>query len=165
MGRRGPRPKPEALRQAKRGEAGGSTRSKPQPPAAVDDQVPEPPQWLRPLAAEEWHRVVPQLHELGLLARLDLSVVEAYCQTWARWREAETHLVAEGATYTITTKQGDQYEQASPWVAISRQSLAELRRLAAEFGMTPAGRHGLKLKPQRKSKLAEFQQRAAPRRK
>ena len=51
-------------------------------------EVPEPPPHLSGLAAEEWSRVTPQLHCVGILSSLDFATLGAYCEAYMAWREA-----------------------------------------------------------------------------
>ena len=47
-----------------------------------------------PAAKDEWWRVAPQLHVLGLLTAIDVMVLAAYCQACGRWQQAEDALAA-----------------------------------------------------------------------
>jgi phage terminase small subunit len=50
---------------------------------------PSCPPDLSKVARKEWRRIVPILEELQIVARLDRAALSAYCESWARWREAE----------------------------------------------------------------------------
>jgi P27 family predicted phage terminase small subunit len=39
-------------------------------------------------AADEWWRIAPTLHRLGLLAVLDVAPLAVYCKAYDRWRTA-----------------------------------------------------------------------------
>jgi len=41
---------------------------------------------------DEWWRVAPELHRLGLLAMIDTMLLAAYCVASSRWRLAEETL-------------------------------------------------------------------------
>ena len=44
------------------------------------------PRHLNDEARREWHRVVHDLKDAGVLARVDRAALEAYCVSYARWR-------------------------------------------------------------------------------
>jgi P27 family predicted phage terminase small subunit len=47
------------------------------------------PKTLTPAAKREWKRIVPLLEERGTLSRADSTAMTLYCETWARWQEAQ----------------------------------------------------------------------------
>ena len=53
-----------------------------------------PPGFLMPAAKDEWWRVAPQLHYLGLLTAIDVTALAAYCQACGRRQQAEDALAA-----------------------------------------------------------------------
>ena len=132
---RGRKPTPVALRILR-----GNPRQKPipaEPSPAKHDGA--PPAWLDGDALEEWRRLVPQLQQLGLLTTVDGDALVVYCQTFARWRQAERELAAHGQV-----RQGRWGLQASPWVGIARELATQLRNMLTEFGMTPSSRSRVK---------------------
>jgi len=142
MGRRGPAPKPTALRILQGNP--GKTRlnpSEPQPPAAPEDL--SPPAWLVSQAKEAWTRLRPDLPWLTLA---DVDAFAAYCSSYARWREAQTFLETNGLTYElrgegIKGKPGPvKCIQQYPQVAIAKQSLMMMCKIGGELGLSPASR-------------------------
>ena len=95
--------------------------------------APTPPSWLGREAKAEWRRVVPEMERLRLLSRLTRASLTAYCETWEVFTVATRILHEEGLVYEA--KQG---LIPHPAVNIQRQAGAELRRWAAEYGLTPA---------------------------
>ena len=61
-------------------------RPEPQPEIAAD--VPEPPAFITGYAADEWWKTAPELHRLGLLTRIDVPALAAYCHAFGQWRMA-----------------------------------------------------------------------------
>jgi phage terminase small subunit len=65
-------------------------RPEPQPEIAAD--VPEPPSFITGYAADEWWKTAPELHRLGLLTRIDVPALAAYCHAFGQWRMAAESL-------------------------------------------------------------------------
>ena len=51
-------------------------------------RCPEPPPFITGYAADEWWRTAPELHRLGLLTRIDVPALAAYCHAFGEWRMA-----------------------------------------------------------------------------
>ena len=126
-------PKPTALKLLE-GNPGKRkiTQDEPKPPPIA----PECPTWLHRDAKREWKRIAPQLEAIGILTQIDMAVFAAYCQSYARWKEAEQKVRKSGAT--AITPSG--YEQVSAWEAIAKQREKDMLLCAREFGFTPASR-------------------------
>lgn len=132
-GRRGPPPKPRALKLLQGTFRPDRDAGMPDPdPITV---VPKAPSHLTTVAKREWRRVCGQLIELGVLTDLDLAALEGYCSAYGRAVEADRALKKGGLT--MLSPQGF---IARPEVAIARTAWAEARRFAQEFGITPASR-------------------------
>ena len=114
----------------------------PQPEQDVD--VPDPPPFITGYAADEWWSVATQLHRLGLLTKVDVVPLAAYCSAYGHWRQAEEALARMAANdplmhgKIIKSKYGDAIQ--NPLVSIARKHAADVIRYAAEFGFTPAAR-------------------------
>ncbi len=93
---------------------------------------------------------MPELEALGLLAKIDRASLAAYCQCWARWIEAE-ELVAEQGLVAVTDK-GNVIQH--PAVGIANTALGQMRAFLTEFGMTPASRTRISVKPPTKGQDA-----------
>ena len=123
--------------------------NEPKPPPLA----PKCPAWLHKDAKKEWKRIAPQLERLGLLSELDMAALAGYCQSYARYKEAEELIAKHGTTYEIhernrdgslkCNKQGEpilRSMQARPEVSIANKSLLQIRSFCAEFGLTPSAR-------------------------
>jgi P27 family predicted phage terminase small subunit len=128
----GRRPKPTAIRriEGNRGKRAWN-HDEPQPP----DGMPRCPKHLAPAARTEWRRVARTLY-MGVLTTIDRAALAAYCQSYAKWVEAEQKL--KGTPALLKTPGG--YVQQSPWVAIANKQLELMGRYMTELGMTPASR-------------------------
>jgi P27 family predicted phage terminase small subunit len=135
---RGRKPQPTALK-ILRGNPGHRplNRDEPAPPAAHNLA---PPTWLEGPAVAEWRRLAPTLHRLGLLTEIDGDALATYCQTWARWQEAEGQIRKFGMV--IKGKHG--FPVISPYVAVANRAMAQMKSLLVEFGMTPSARTRVK---------------------
>ena len=98
--------------------------------------MPDCPAWLLPEAKTEWIRLSEKLNQMGVLTEIDRSVFAAYCQSYARWKEAQEHIDSEGSTFE--TDKG--YQQQTPWVGIANTNQKLMLQAASEFGLTPSSR-------------------------
>ncbi len=101
--------------------------------------LPRCPAHLSAAARREWRRLASPLHDAGLLTVADRGALAAYCQTYARWVEAEERLKETPAL--IKAPSG--YPQQSPWLSIANKQLELMGRYMAELGLTPSARSRL----------------------
>lgn len=132
MGRRGPPPKPSALKKLE------GTHRKDR--AARNELIappgtPERPAWLDAEARAEWERVVPQLAELGILATVDRGMLADYCAAHSLAVQATRRYQKDGLV--VKTKQGP---LKHPMIKVAQEARAQARLLAAEFGLSAASR-------------------------
>ena len=138
MGRRGPPPKPTALKRLA-GNPGHRplNMNEPHPPAGVP---PCPESVLAdPIAKAEWDRVVPELLGMRVLSEVHMAALGAYCNSFSEWQRAEEILRRDGRTYKLPNGTVCKH----PAVGIAQQAKMMVRAFAAEFGMTPASRSRL----------------------
>lgn len=109
--------------------------SEPKPPSSL----PDCPDYLAPEAKAEWARLAGVLNQIGLLTQVDRTLMAAYCQTYARWVEAERKLAE--TPLILRTPAG--YIQQSPWLSISNKQLELMAKYMTELGLTPASRSRL----------------------
>lgn len=130
-------PEPAALRLLKGRSPGRDSggRKVTAPPQAVP-ACPERPGWLTPDAGDMWERVTPELERLGVLGRIDLGALAAYCEAWATWRAARRLLDAEG----VVVKGKDGNPVRNPALLAANAASSELRAWAIQLGLTPAAR-------------------------
>lgn len=135
MGKRGPRPKPDAIRAlegdpGKRGKGGNSP-----PPAAAVTNL-KPPTFLPSAAKKEWKRVIMELARLNLISDLDVMALAAYCNAYATWLDAIKKIKETG----MLVRSPNGYPMPSPYVKIERDSQEQMMKWLREFGMTPSSR-------------------------
>lgn len=133
MAQKGRKPKPTAIKQLE-GNPGKRklNSSEPQP----DRKAPKCPEWLSEEAKIEWHRLADVMEAMGILTEIDMAAFAGYCQSYARWKDAEEFISRHGAI--VKTPSG--YWQQVPQVSIAQQYLKDMHKFAEQFGLTPASR-------------------------
>ncbi|MEM8738272.1 MAG: phage terminase small subunit P27 family [Planctomycetota bacterium] len=111
--------------------------------AKPDTTAPRCPTHIKGEARKEWKRIVPLLHAAGLLTAIDRNAIEAHCECYARWIEAETQLKKTG----LVVKAPSGYPMQSPYLAVANTAMKQMRGWLAEFGMTPAARTRITAEP------------------
>ena len=111
-----------------------------------DKTMPDCPDWLLDDAKDEWDRIAPQLHRIGLLTSVDRAALAAYCQSYGRWKAAEEVVKAQGLTYELYDKDGNvRCVQQRPEVGIANQCLKQIKTFASAFGLEPSSRAKIEL--------------------
>lgn len=134
MATRGRKPKPTALKLLEGNP--GKRQLNMNEPRFAQKMPPVCPDWLEEEAQAEWNRLSETLFEMGILTDLDVAPFAAYCQAYARWREAEEFISKHGSI--VKTKTG--YWQQVPQVSIAHSNQKIMMQAAAEFGLTPSAR-------------------------
>jgi P27 family predicted phage terminase small subunit len=138
----GQRPIPTHLKLLRGNPGKQRLHDEPQPEQLPD--VPNPPPFVTGYAADEWWITATELHRLGLLTKVDIPALAAYCHAFGQWRMAAESLAKMQANdpvmngMIIKTKYGD--AAMNPLVSIVRKHAGDVVRYAAEFGLTPAAR-------------------------
>ena len=149
MGRRGPAPKPTALKRLQ-GNPGKRALNDSEPrPAAT---LPRCPSHLQGEARAEWRRVARVLHESGLLTQVDRAALAIYCQAWARWVKAEAQVARHGEV--VKSAAGNVMQ--NPYLSIANRAMKQVQLMARELGMTPSARSQIKLQPLDEPSLADL---------
>ncbi|MES2256466.1 MAG: phage terminase small subunit P27 family [Pseudomonadota bacterium] len=123
------------------------SHAEPAPPP----NMPACPDYLNAYAQAEWLRVADTLYSIGTLAKIDQTMLAAYCIAYSRWRHAEQDLermaVTDESTHAavIRTKQGNLIQ--NPMVGVANTARREMQRLAAEFGLSPSARTQIESNP------------------
>ena len=127
----GRKPKPTALKKLEGNPGKRKLNTKEPIPAKGMLNCPE---WLLPEAKKEWERLADLMNQMGVLTEVDMAAFAAYCQSYARWKEAQEHIDSGGSTFE--TDKG--YQQQTPWVGIANTNQKLMLQAASEFG----GKHG-----------------------
>ena len=102
----------------------------------------QPPPQLSAEARDHWCDVLSALKEANFLGKMDKDGLILYCETWARWVEANMHIETYGMI--IRSPKDNKTPITSPYFNASLKLGEQLRRLLSEYGMTPVSRVGLK---------------------
>lgn len=94
------------------------------------------PDYLTDEASQEWDRIVPWLEERGKEVDMDASALAGYCLAVAKMIRCEKLMA--GQPYVVSGAQGGLIP--NPMLAIQSRAIAEVQRLAKEFGFTPKSR-------------------------
>jgi len=146
MGRRGPKPKPTALKLIQGNPGKRAINGFEPKPSLV---MPVCPKWLDDEAKNCWRRLAPKLKNMGVLTQIDGDALANYCDAWSRWKRATEFLQKNGDVYTLKDDAGQPKCVAQwPQVAIARNMVLVLNRYQQEFGLTPASRSRISLSPE-----------------
>lgn len=88
----GRKPKPTAIKELE-GNPGKRKLNKNEPKPEKGMHV--CPEWLLPEAKAEWKRLSEKLNQMGVLTEVDIAAFAAYCQSYARWKEAQERQMVE----------------------------------------------------------------------
>ncbi len=138
MGRRGPPPKPRALRDIEGDRSHRPpNRHEPRPPVR---RLPAPKE-LDERGRAEWRRIAPMLAELGLLTELDRTALLAYCSAYSALIQSMEVCTRLGVVF-LTPRSG-----GKPGALVSSPALAAFAKLShiiamwcGRFGLTPSDR-------------------------
>lgn len=143
---RGPKPIPNVIKLAtgNRGRRPVPLDEEPEFSPA-DTSVPE---YLSPVAREEWGKLVHELARTGVLKTTDRFILSAFCQSMGVLIETETEInrqrELDGPAYlTVTTANGAVMQ--NPLIGIANVARRDAARYAAELGLTPSSRARLKV--------------------
>lgn len=165
MGRRGPPPKPTALRQLT-GNAGKRAMNKEEPlPPAGPIKVPT---WLKGKGRTFWRQIEPLLVDMKVMTTADPQALALLCDVLAEYVEARALVRQYGMTYeshTVTAHtrrvlnaEEDPYDEEDPLdpnsvsimirprpeVRIASDAWRRARAMMQEFGLTPSARTRVK---------------------
>jgi len=111
-----------------------------------ETEIPPAPDHLSKEALIEWGRITSDLYTLGLLTKIDMASLAAYCQSFGRWAQAEIEL--NNSSLLIKTTNGNIIQ--NPLVGIANQAMEHMRKHLSEFGMSPASRAKVSAKQETK---------------
>lgn len=148
MGARGPLPKNNAAK-VRAGNPGRRTLHEGEPLPPPGEVA--PPRWLTAGGLEIWQLAAPVASAMRTLTRADILAFARYCNAYARYLELHAFMMARGVhgtTYPLKDKAGrPRYAQELPQAAEWRRLHEILIRLEVQFGLTPAARVRMMVRP------------------
>ena len=141
VGRRGPAAKPTQLRVLHGGHPERVNRHEPMParlPVVV-------PPYLSSEARRKWEELEPHLEAMGVVTAVDVDLLAAYCECFARWRRLSQLAASSPPVFKRGSEDGEVVFARNPLWCQVRDAEAALRVLAREFGFTPSARSGLRV--------------------
>lgn len=117
------------------------TEPKPKPVAPIR------PAWVTGEGKKMWEKLAPELESLGLFTVVDGQAFAAACHSWGTYVYCQKHLKKNGFTYEYENKNGATNEIERPEVKIGQKALDHFRAFCSEFGLTPASRTRIDVKP------------------
>lgn len=103
--------------------------------------LPYPPTWLGEIAKKEWYAITKELHKLGMLTDLDLSILAIYCNEIETYIECNEILKNKSRVQLFKNPDGSlKYAAQSSFQKIANDCVAKAIKIAGEFGLTPASR-------------------------
>jgi len=106
------------------------------------DEMPMPPEWMRPRAAAIFVEVCLLLKDMGVLAKTDERVAHRYAAVQDRWLSAEEELAKTTMHYSAMAGRAGEDKAVKPSAAFAQASAChdQLRNLETVLGLTPADR-------------------------
>lgn len=142
MGRRGPKPRPTALKLLTGNGSRPINLFEPRPPSTP----PTCPDWLDAESRLKWDEVIQTLSSMGVLSVVDGDAIAGYCQAWVRWVRAERFIQEHGEVYQVKDDKGRvTVVRPFPQVSIARHLLDRLTKLQQQFGLTPSSRSSMQV--------------------
>jgi P27 family predicted phage terminase small subunit len=149
MGRRGPPPKPSALRVLSGNASKRSiNKSEPKPPTGSV----APPSWLSGGSLDAWDQIAPIVEGMKVLTVADAHSLALGCDAYAEVVELRAYLRENGRVYESRHFQmdadGNTFERViirpRPEVSMMQDAWKRARAMFQEFGLTPSSRSRIK---------------------
>src|SRR5262249_2457136 len=138
----GPPPTPSYLKLLKGNPGRRPIKANPEP--EVSPKIPSPPEFLSPIAKDEWWRIAGELHRLQLLTPFDVAMFSVYCQSYADWIEAGRQLaiagVADPETQGLLIKGSHKQLMPNPLLRVAAGAADRMMNVATQLGLTPLAR-------------------------
>jgi P27 family predicted phage terminase small subunit len=101
------------------------------------ETLPEIPKWMPGEAAEYYKLITESLFSINMLVSADFPIIEILAVEFATYREATLHLSRNGM---VSQTMAGIDKTLSPWFTVRSRSLANIRTLSREFGLSIGSR-------------------------
>jgi len=125
-------------------------KNEPKPDPVSED--PKPPAYLPTYAKKLWKRLVPQLRAVGLLAEVDLPVLELCClnygiivENWRTIQHSKRRLEDGRVLKGMTAYLHGQNSQTIPELIAAQKAMVAFKGYSALFGLSPSDRSRIDL--------------------
>ena len=98
--------------------------------------IPDPPEWLSPIAAAEWRHLCPRLTQLNVLTDLDLKKLEQYCSAYSDYRAADAAAREHGVLLLSPTGE----MRKNPAITAKSEASKMMTSAGAALGLDPLAR-------------------------
>jgi len=144
VAKRGPAATPTDILKLRGSRRGDRRPNEPKPPKGQ----PRCPSRLTKEEKSVWKQLVAILREMNVLTVADGNALARYCVMWCEWWRCDAHLKKYGLSFPMKRIVGKGKDERTEVIGfqpfpelVQRNKLSvELRRLEAEFGLTPAAR-------------------------
>jgi P27 family predicted phage terminase small subunit len=123
MATRGRKPTPTAIKELE-GNPGKRKLNENEPKPETEGTLPVR-SGSRKRRRKEWHRLAKKMEAIGILTEVDMAAFAAYCQSYARWKEAEEFITEHGSL--VRTPSG--YWQQVPQVSIAQTYMKQMGKV------------------------------------
>lgn len=140
MGKRGPAPKPQKLRELE-GNPGKQAINKDMP---EPDGKPVRPVCLNEYGQQIWNRIIDSMPP-QLYAACDSDLIIAYCAAAALHHQAVQTIQDEGAVFIVNDT-----EHQNPWVSIKNNQAKIMASIGGKLGLDLSARANLNIQKEEK---------------
>jgi P27 family predicted phage terminase small subunit len=102
----------------------------------LESALPTAPEHLSAAAKAKWAALAPELHQSGLLTRVDGDMLAVYCSAWADLAGLELQLHRYGMM--LRGKDGTPYP--NPYFYMRNKAANIVHKFGIELGMSPSSR-------------------------
>ena len=93
-----------------------------------------------PVASRKWDALVQDLDQLGILAKSDCDLMEAYCITFAMYRKALADVNKTGQVLVVKSDDNKVEVKRNPFSVELHKYMDRLTKLMGEMGLSPSSR-------------------------
>ena len=139
MGRRGPKPEPEGVKEQKAPVRSRSRKTAKAVPPNAPASSGAAPSWLKGEGLKIFLKMAPALRGMKLLTETDVPAFSRYCKHYARWLDMQKRLDKDGEFYEIETASG-KVRRADPAFTMADRLDRMMLAFEDRFGLNPAER-------------------------